>query len=108
MSEKILSVKDEDFEKEILKSLKPCLVDFWAEWCGPCRAISPLVNELAEKYSDKIKFAKMNVDENPKIPSQYGIRSIPSLLLFKDGKVIDQIVGAVPKTQIEALLQKSL
>lgn len=108
MSEKILSIKDEDFEEEILKSSNPCLVDFWAEWCGPCKAISPLLDELAKKYSEKIKFAKLNVDENQKTPSHYGIRSIPSLLLFRDGKVIDQIVGVVPKTQIEALLLKAL
>jgi thioredoxin 1 len=106
MSEEILHVTDANFEMEILNSKIPALVDFWATWCAPCRAIAPIVEEMAETYSGKVKFAKMNVDENPAIPGKYGVRGIPTLILFKDGQVVDQVVGAVPKSQIQGLIDK--
>ncbi len=106
--EKISSLSDADFEAEILKSETPALVDFWAPWCGPCRVVGPLVEELAQQYSGRIKVAKMNVDENPVTPGKYGIRGIPTLIAFKEGEVVDQIVGAVPKGNIEALIKKAL
>ncbi|MCL4478086.1 MAG: thioredoxin [Deltaproteobacteria bacterium] len=99
---------DGNFEAEVLKTEKPVLVDFWAEWCVPCRMVSPAVSALADKYNDKIKFGKLNTDENPSIPTKYGIMGIPTLMLFKGGKVVDQIVGAVPKSTIEKLLDKVL
>ncbi|HEC98780.1 MAG TPA: thioredoxin [Proteobacteria bacterium] len=101
-------VSDSSFETDILKSDKPVLVDFWAAWCGPCRAIAPVVKELAEEYADRLKVAKMNVDENPATPSKYGIRAIPTLLFFKDGKLADQITGAVSKNIIERGIKKIL
>jgi len=104
----VLEVSDSSFETDILKSDKPALVDFWAAWCVPCRAIAPVVKELAEKYADRLKVAKMNVDENPATPSKYGIRAIPTLLFFKDGKLADQITGAVSKNIIESGIKKIL
>ena len=104
----ILQVTDGDFEQEILKSNIPALVDFWAAWCGPCRAIAPVVEELAKDYAGKVKVAKMNVDENSKTPVKFGIRAIPTLILFKNGNVVDQITGAVAKTQIETAIKKLL
>ena len=104
----VLEVSDSSFETDILKSDKPALVDFWAAWCGPCRAIAPVVKELAEEYADRLKVAKMNVDENPATPSKYGIRAIPTLLFFKDGKLADQITGAVSKNIIESGIKKIL
>ena len=104
----VLEVSDSSFETDILKSDKPALVDFWAAWCGPCRAIAPVVKELAEEYADRLKVAKMNVDENPATPSKYGIRAIPTLLFFKDGKLADQITGAVSKSIIESGIKKIL
>jgi len=106
MAENVLQVTDDKFEEEILKSQLPALVDFWASWCGPCRAIAPVVEELAQEYAGKVKVAKLNVDENPKTPGQYGIRAIPTLIIFKDGKVADQITGAVSKSHLEAVLKK--
>jgi len=90
----------------VLKSDQPVLVDFWATWCAPCRAIAPAVEELATQYKGKVKVAKVNIDDNQNTPQQYGIRSIPTLLVFKGGKVVEQIVGAVPKSKLEAALQK--
>lgn len=106
MSEKVLNVTDKLFDLEVLKSTTPVLVDFWATWCAPCRAIAPIVEEMAETYSGKIKVAKMNVDENPSTPGKYGVRGIPTLVLFKNGEVVDQVVGAVPKSQIKGLIEK--
>jgi thioredoxin 1 len=107
-SEKVLSFSDTNFEADVLKSDIPVLVDFWASWCAPCKAIAPLVDTLAEEYEGKIKVGKVNVDENPATPSKYGVRGIPTIILFKDGKIMDQVVGAVPKAQLEALIKKAL
>jgi thioredoxin 1 len=101
-------VSDASFEDEILKSDVPALVDFWAAWCGPCRAIAPVVEELARDYQGKAKVAKMNVDENAKTPAKYGIRAIPTLIIFKGGQVMEQITGAVSKSIIEGALKKAL
>ncbi|MCK9377080.1 MAG: thioredoxin [Syntrophobacterales bacterium] len=103
-----LQVSDADFEQEILKSDMPALVDFWAAWCGPCRAIAPVVEELARDYAGKIKVAKMNVDENAKTPGKYGIRAIPTLIVFKGGQVVEQMTGAVSRSIIENALKKAL
>lgn len=108
MSEKVLQVTDSSFETEILKSTVPALVDFWATWCAPCKAIAPIVEEMADTYAGKVKITKMNVDENPATPGKYGVRGIPTLILFKNGQVVDQLVGAVPKTQVKALIDKAL
>ncbi len=96
-----VELNDGNFEDEVLKSDIPVMVDFWAEWCAPCRIIGPLVDELAGEYAGKIKVGKMDVDQNPQSSMKYGIRSIPTLLFFKDGKPVDQLLGAVPKGQIE-------
>lgn len=106
MSEKVLHVTDKSFDLEVLKSDTPVLVDFWATWCAPCRAIAPIVEEMAETYSGKLKVAKMNVDDNPATPGRYGVRGIPTLILFKKGEVVDQVVGAVPKSQVQGLIAK--
>jgi thioredoxin 1 len=103
-----LQVSDADFEQEILKSDIPALVDFWAAWCGPCRAIAPVVEELARDYAGKVKVAKMNVDENAKTPAKYSIRAIPTLIIFKGGQVVEQITGAVSRSIIENALKKAL
>lgn len=101
-------VTDETFEAEVKKSSIPVLVDFWAEWCGPCKMISPVVEEIAGEFAGKLKVTKLDVDSNPKTPTSFSIMSIPSLLIFKDGKVVDQIIGAVPKAQLVARLNKAL
>lgn len=93
-------VTDNNFEAEVLKSAKPVLVDFFATWCGPCRQMLPIVTELATEMADKIKIVKMDVDESPKTPGDYAIQSIPTMILFKDGKVLDQITGALPKSEL--------
>ena len=108
MSENIVNVTDSSFDSLVLKSGIPALVDFWASWCAPCRAIAPIVEEMAETYNGKILVTKMNVDENPATPGKYGVRGIPTLILFKDGKIVDQLVGAVPKNQIKELIEKAL
>jgi len=96
------------FQDQVLNSDKPVLVDFWAEWCMPCKFIAPTVQELAKEYGDQMKFGKLNVDENPSIASQYGISGIPSLLVYKGGKVVDTVVGAVPKPHLEAVIKKHI
>lgn len=101
-----VNVTDSSFEDEILKSAVPTLVDFWAAWCGPCRTVGPIVEELATEYEGRVKVAKINVDDNKETPTRYGVRGIPTLMLFKDGQVVDQIVGAVPKNRIKELLDK--
>ncbi len=108
MSENIKDTSDATFEEEVLGSEIPVLVDFWATWCAPCKAIAPLLEEMAEKYSGQVSIVKVNVDENQSTPGKYGVRSIPTLILFKGGEVVDQIIGAVPKTQVDELLKKSI
>tara|TARA_B110000438_G_C15332367_1_gene444269 strand:- start:58 stop:387 length:330 start_codon:yes stop_codon:yes gene_type:complete len=104
MSGNTIDFKEESFKNDVLDSEKPVLVDFWAEWCGPCKMLTPIINELADEYLDKIVIGKVNVDNNPTIASEYGIRSIPSLLFFKNGKVQNQIMGAVSKDDIAKAL----
>ena len=104
----LLHVTDKNFSAEVLNSDLPVLVDFWATWCAPCRSISPIVEDLAKEFMGKVKVAKLNIDENPGTPSQYGVRGIPTLILFKGGKIVDQIVGAVPKNRLVALIEKAL
>jgi thioredoxin 1 len=104
----VLNVSDATFDQEVLKSEQPVLVDFWAVWCGPCKAIAPILEGVATTYAGKLKVAKVNVDENGATPSRYGIRGIPSLLFFKGGKVADQIVGFVPQEVIEEKIQRLL
>jgi thioredoxin 1 len=104
----VMEVSDATFDQEVLRSEQPVLVDFWAVWCGPCRAIAPMVDSVATAYSGQIKVTKMNVDENGATPSRYGIRGIPTLLFFKGGKVADQVVGYVPQNVIEEKVQRLL
>lgn len=108
MSENVIPVTDTTFEQEVVQSSLPVLVDFWASWCAPCRMIGPVVEEVAGEYKDRLKVAKMNVDDNVNTPSQYGIRGIPALLFFKNGELVDQVVGAVPKAQLVTLVEKVL
>jgi len=105
---KAMHVTDATFAAEVLQSDKPVLVDFWAEWCGPCRMIAPVVEEMAGEYEGKAKIAKLDVDANPQVSMQFGIRSIPTLLIFKNGKIVDQIVGAVPKPMLKKQLDAQL
>lgn len=105
-SEHVVDVTDSSFKAEVLDSKVPVLVDFWAVWCGPCRAIAPAVEQLAKEYTGKLKVAKMDIDAHQNVPQKYGIMSIPTLLLFKDGQLADQIVGAVPKANIEKAVKR--
>ena len=107
-SEKILTITDTTFEADVIKSDKPVLVDFWATWCAPCKAIAPTLDAIADEYDGQIAVGKVNVDDSPATPGKYGVRGIPTIILFKDGKVVDQVVGAVPKSQLEALIKKAL
>ncbi|MBI9091542.1 MAG: thioredoxin [Desulfobacterium sp.] len=101
----IFEIDDDAFEKDVLGSDKPVVVDFWAPWCGPCRAITPIIEELEKTYGETIKFVKVNVDENPVTPSKYGIKAIPTLIFFKDGEIADQITGMVAKAKLEETIK---
>ncbi len=104
----VADVSDAQFNQQVLQSGTPTLVDFWAEWCGPCKAIAPIVSEIATAYAGKLNVVKMNIDDNPQTPTQFQIKGIPTLILFKDGQMIDQIVGAVPKDRLETMLKKHM
>jgi thioredoxin 1 len=108
VSERIIHVTDDSFEQEVLQSSEPVLVDYWADWCGPCKMIAPVLDEIAGEYDGKIKVAKLNIDENPNTPPRYGIRGIPTLMLFKDGEVEATKVGAVSKSQLTAFIDSNL
>ena len=108
MSGKIVYVTDDTFDGEILSAEGPVLVDYWADWCGPCKMIAPILDEIAEEYGDRLKVAKLNIDENPNTPPKYGIRGIPTLMLFKDGQVEATKVGAVSKSQLTAFIDSNL
>ncbi|MEP0823376.1 MAG: thioredoxin [Ignavibacterium sp.] len=105
---KPVTLTDENFQEEVLKSDKPVLVDFWAEWCGPCRMVAPIVEELAKEYNGSLKVGKVDVDANQKVSMQFGIRSIPTLLIFKGGRVVEQVIGAVPKRALTEKVAKHL
>lgn len=107
-SDAVLTLTDATFDRDVLQSDLPVLVDFWATWCAPCKAIGPLVDSIAADYAGKVKVGKVNVDDNPATLGRYGVRGIPTLILFKGGKVVDQVVGAVPKSQLDALIAKAL
>ncbi|MDR9436510.1 thioredoxin TrxA [Thiohalophilus sp.] len=108
MSDKIVYVTDATFEDEVLKAEEPVLVDYWADWCGPCKMIAPILDEIADEYAGKIKVAKLNIDENPGTPPKFGIRGIPTLMLFKSGNVEATKVGAVSKSQLTAFIDSNL
>ena len=108
VSEHISHVSDDQFEQHVLKSAEPVLVDFWAEWCGPCKAISPIIDDLAAAYKGKLKVAKINIDQNQKTPRNYNVRGIPTLMIFKDGKVEATQIGAVSKTQLAQMIDKAI
>jgi len=106
--ESVIHVNEGTFDAEILKSDTPALVDFWAPWCGPCRAIAPVLDEIAEEYKGKVKVAKVNVDENRKLAGNHGVQSIPTMILFKNGKAQDKLIGLVPKERLKELMDKAL
>ena len=108
MAEHIVHISDESFEEEVLQSERPVLIDYWAEWCGPCKMIAPVLDEIATEYSDRLKVVKLNIDDNPQTPPKSGIRGIPTLMVFKNGQVEATKVGAVSKAQLTAFLDDSL
>lgn len=108
MSDNIVFLTDDSFEDEVINAEGPVLVDYWADWCGPCKMIAPILNEIAGEYGDKVKIAKLNIDENPTTPPKYGIRGIPTLMLFKGGNVEATKVGAVSKSQLTAFIDSNL
>lgn len=108
MSENIKAVTDDQFEQEVLNSNKPVLVDFWASWCGPCRALAPIFEEVASQYAEKVTFAKINIDENPQTPSKYGVMSIPTLILIKNGQVVATKMGLLSKSQLSAFIDSNV
>ena len=108
MAEHIVHISDESFEEEVLQSERPVLIDYWAEWCGPCKMIAPVLEEFATEFSDRLKVVKLNIDDNPQTPPKYGIRGIPTLMVFKNGQVEATKVGAVSKAQLTAFLDDSL
>ncbi len=105
MTQNIIEIEDDEFEEKVLKSDKPVMVDFWAPWCGPCKAIAPTVDALEKEYGDKMTFLKVNVDENPISPSKYGVQAIPTLIFFKNGEIADQITGMVAKEKLEETIK---
>ena len=108
MSQQIAHVSDDQFDAEVLKSSEPVLVDFWAEWCGPCKMIAPILDELASTYAGRLKVAKVNIDHNQKTPRNYNVRGIPTLMIFKDGKVEATQIGAISKTQLAQLIDRTI
>ena len=108
MADNVAEITDQDFEARVLKAEEPVLVDFWAPWCGPCKAIGPVVDELAQTYAGKVGFFKCNVDDNPSTPANYGIRAIPTLILFKGGQVVDQITGMVGRSALEKSIDNAI
>jgi len=108
MAEEVKHVGDGDFDQEVVNSDIPSIVDFWAPWCGPCRALGPMVEDLAADYKGRVKVTKLNIDESPRTAEKYGVRSIPTLMLFKDGKLLDTLIGLVPKDKLEAFAKKGL
>ncbi|HSM73801.1 MAG TPA: thioredoxin [Desulfobacterales bacterium] len=108
MAEGVMEIQDSSFDAEVLKSDKPVLVDFWAPWCGPCRAIAPVIDELVTVYGDRVKFTKCNVDDNPVTPGKFGIKAIPTLIFFKEGSVVEQVTGMVAKSKLEETIKSIL